>query len=71
MEDGFSNRGDQVNWRVSYVCESDKTEVVSGEHVAKFTLHKEGRIGGHLDLLGRRDGRVVRLDESVLLLSAW
>ena len=71
MEDGFSNRGDQVNWRVSYVCESDKTDVVSGEHVAKFTLHKEGRIGGHLDLLGRRDGRVVRLDGSVLMLAAW
>jgi hypothetical protein len=45
-------------WHAAYVCESETTGVTSAEHVVKFNLKKDGRIGGHLDLMGRRDGRV-------------
>ena len=53
---GFSK--DRNVWHAAYVCESIDTGVMSAEHVVKFALKKDGSLGGHLDLLGRRDGRV-------------
>jgi hypothetical protein len=52
QQSGFSTDGKQ--WYGAYVCESEMTGVISGEHVVKFNIKKDGRLGGHIDLLGKR-----------------